>query len=477
MSKPQELRLDLFRCIEIASDSSLQAFRSQNTYLAGYWAYRAFKASYLPSVSLTTSPLQYSRNITKRYDYLEDVETYRSQQSLSSSGGISITQNLPLTGGSFSISSELNYLKNLGSTNISQFSSVPFQISYSQALFGFNSFKWERKIEPLKFEQAKKRLAYQLEEIAENAIAHFFNLALAQKEYELASDNVLSTDTLYRVGLEREKISAISQADLLILELDAIYAANTLKTAILDLKNARHAFLVFLNKDKNMPVSIGIPLKRMRIEISKEEALLRAQENNVDYVAFTQEILEAERNVEQATKEASFNANISAGVGFNQASETFKEVYENPSQQDVVSIGLTIPIVDWGLKKGRVNIAKNNLNIAKITVEQSKQNLEQEIISTIDHFNVQQELLLSAEKAVQLASAAYSSTKQRFIVGKSDVNSLTLTMNRQRDAQKNYISTLKVYWLSYYKIRRLTLFDFEKQENLFHDVDRRRNTF
>jgi outer membrane protein TolC len=475
--KTQVLHLDLFQCIEIASDSSLQAFRSQNTYLAGYWAYRAFKASYLPSMSLTTSPLQYNRSITTRYDYTEDIEIYRKQQSLSSSGGISISQNLPLTGGTFSIGSELNYLKNLGSTNISQFSSVPLRISYSQSLFGFNNFKWERKIEPLKFEQAKKRLAYQLEEIAENAISHFFNLALAQKEQELASDNVLSTDTLYKVGLEREKISAISQADLLILELNAIYADNALKNAVLNLKNAQYAFLAFLNKDENKPVSIEIPIKRMRIEISKEDALFYAQENNPDYLAFTQEILEAEKNVEQTSKNASFNANISASIGFNQASEKFNEVYKNPSQQDVVSIGVTIPILDWGLQKGRINMAKNNLNVTEITVEQNKQNLEQEIISTIDNFNVQQELLLSSEKAVQLASAAYNNTKQRFIVGKSDVNSLTLTMNLQREAQRNYINILKYYWSSYYKIRRLTLFDFEKQENLSSAIERRINTF
>jgi outer membrane protein TolC len=72
----------------------------------------------------------------------------------------------------------------------------------------------------------------------------------------------------------------------------------------------------------------------------------------------------------------------------------------------------------------------------------------------------------SAEKTTTLATAAYNTTKQRFIVGKSDLNSLTLTMNRQRETQRNYINTLKAYWLTYYQIRRLTLYDFEKRENL-----------
>jgi hypothetical protein len=75
---------------------------------------------------------------------------------------------------------------------------------------------------------------------------------------------------------------------------------------------------------------------------------------------------------------------------------------------------------------------------------------------------------LGIKKAITLAAGAYNTTKQRFIVGKSDVNSLTLTMNRQREAHRNYINTLKAYWLlSYYQIRRLTLFDFVKGKNLF----------
>ena len=56
---------------------------------------------------------------------------------------------------------------------------------------------------------------------------------------------------------------------------------------------------------------------------------------------------------------------------------------------------------------------------------------------------------------------AYNETKQRFMIGKADINSLTLSLNRQQEAQRNYITALQNYWLSYYKIRKLTLHDFE----------------
>ena len=90
---------------------------------------------------------------------------------------------------------------------------------------------------------------------------------------------------------------------------------------------------------------------------------------------------------------------------------------------------------------------------------------------TVSDFNIQQGLIRSAEEALELAVMAYEQTRQRFIIGKADVNSLTLSLNRQQQAQKNYISALQNYWLNYYKIRKLTLHDFESGASLSERFD------
>lgn len=104
-------------------------------------------------------------------------------------------------------------------------------------------------------------------------------------------------------------------------------------------------------------------------------------------------------------------------------------------------------------------MAKNNLNIVKTSARQSEISIEEEVIMTVSDFNVQQGLVASAEEALDLSILAYNETRQRFIIGKADINSLTLSLNRQQEAQRNYISALKNYWLNYYKIRKLTLHD------------------
>ena len=456
----QSVVLDLNRTIELANDSSLEAFRTQNMYFSGYWEYRTYQANRLPSLTMNLTPAQYNRDITKRYDSQSNLDVYRTQQSYYAYGGLSVKQNFDLTGGTFYLESNLTYMRNFGDSKTTQFTSVPIRIGYSQSLLGYNAFKWERKIEPLKYERVKKEFLYNVEKVSEKATSYFFSLAMAQAEYDLAKENMASSDTLYRIGEQRYKIAAISQADLLTLKLDRVNAENSLKNKAIDLKRAMFTLASFLNLDKNTKIKLELPSHLNDLQIPVDLALQWGRSNNPQLLELKQNILEAERSVDKTRKESRFNASVNASIGFNQVSETFGDVYHKPMQQDLVAVSVSIPLIDWGVRKGKFNMAQNNLNVVKISSRQNEISIEEEVIMTVNDFNIQEQLIGSAEEALDLAVLAYDQTRQRFIIGKADINSLTLSQNRQQQAQRNYISALQEYWMNYYKIRRLTLFDF-----------------
>lgn len=467
----QVLRLDLKRTIALANDSSLSAFRYQNMYLSGYWEYRSYKAARLPSLSLNLTPAQYYRYITQRYDSQADIDVYREQQMFSATAGLSLVQNFDLLGGTFYVDTQLDYLRNFGDVNSTQFSTVPFRIGYQQDLLGFNAFRWDRKIEPLKFEKVKKQFIYNSESVSEEAVNYFFSLAMAQADYKLAEDNLATADTLYAIGEQRQKIAAISQADLLTLKLDKVNARNTLKNAEITRKRAMSALATFLNLDKNTYIEIDLPSRPRYVDIPADRALLLAKENNPAYLEQRQNVLEAEREVDRTKKESRFNASVNASVGFNQVADNLGAAYRNLLQQDLVSLTVSIPLVDWGVRKGKYNMARNNLNVVKIAARQEEISLEEDVMMTVSDFNVQQDLIASASEALDLAELAYDQTRRRFIIGKADISSLTLSLNRQQEAQKNYIQALQNYWLNYYKIRKLTLHDFESGMSLSDRFD------
>lgn len=462
-----KLHLTLKECIEIATDSTITAFRTKNIYLASYWEYRTYKAQRLPSITLNLTPVQYNSNFVKRYDYNENIEIYRRQQSYNASGGLSVSQNLDLTGGTFILDSKLDFVRNFGDNVYNQYSSIPVRLAYSQSLFGFNSFRWEKKIEPLKFERAQRYFLYSREEIAETTVNYFFNLAMAQAEYNLSIENISSIDSLYHAGKERRRISSISEADLLTLHLDLINAENTHENAILQLERTMASFRSFLNIKNENEIDLELPTFPKQFSVSEEEALVLVKENNPVILENRQKILESEKEVDRANKTAGFNASLSASVGFNQAGDKLKEAYLDPLRQDVFNVSVSIPLLDWGIRKGKVNMAKNNLNVILLSVQQNEQDLEQEIITLVKEFNKQQNLINRAMEALDMAIKSYDINKKRFIVGKADVNTVTLSLNRRKEAQKNYLIMLANYWKCYYNIRKLTLFDFEHQTTLF----------
>lgn len=462
-TKAQEIRLTLDDAITMAADSSLSAIKAHRAYMSGYWEYRAYKAARMPSLTLNFTPAQYNRNIVQRYDSENDRDVFRTQQSYYASGGLSVVQNVDFTGGTLYLNSDVDFLRSFGGDAYSQFSSVPVRIGYSQNLIGYNPFKWDKLIEPLKYERRIKELTYNMEQISEEAIVYFFSFAQAQAEYELAVKNQASCDTLYKIGCDRHKIGAISRADLQTLKLDVINADNTLKNCEIAMRRAMFQLASFLNIDKEQTLNIELPARPKLLTISAAKALEYARENNPEFLALKQNILESRQAVDRTKKESGINASLNASIGFNQVGSEFAQVWRDPLQQDMVSMSLSIPILDWGVRKGRYNMARNNLTVVEISSRQSEQQIEEEVVMTVNDFNVQGGMIESAEEARLLAESAYEDTRMRFIIGKSDINSLSMALTRKDAAEKNYISALRNYWLSYYKIRRLTMYDFTNE--------------
>lgn len=463
--------LTLDRTIALANDSSLMAFRYRNMYQANYWQYVSYKAGRLPSLSMSLRPVTYNRYMTERYDYDQNIDIFRQQQIYTASAGLEVRQNFDLLGGTFYLDTDIEFMRNFGMNTSTQFSSVPVRVGYRQDLIGFNSFKWERKIEPLRYEKAKKELIYNMESVSEQAVTFFFNLALAQEEYKLAEDNVASCDTLYVIGKRRHKIASISEAELLTLELDKVNARNTLENSRIALKRAMFSLASFLGMDTNTEITVEMPGRPLAMEIPVDLAIAYAKENNPTLLQHRQTILEGERDVSRTVAESRFNASINASVGFNQVADKFADAYKSLLRQDLVSINISVPLIDWGVRKGKVNMAKNNLDVSRISARQDELSIEEDIIMTISDYEVRQRLIASASEALDLADKAFARTQQRFIIGKADINSITLSLNRRQEAAKNYITALQNYWLSHYKIRRMTLHDFQLNIPLSREFD------
>lgn len=469
----QEKRfLTLEDVIEIASQQSLDAFRNKNMYLASYWEFRYFKADRLPTLSITATPFDYNRSMQKVYNYDENRDEFKSREDLSSDISLLLNQNIGLTGGQLFARSDLNLTEKLGADRMSSYSSTPFSIGYSQTINGYNNLRWTAKIEPLKFEQAKKDFIQSKEELASKATRRFFDLVDAQIEVNIATTNLANADTLYRIGTGRFQVGTVTQDELLNLELSYMNAQLALTRAKIGLERAQAQLNSFLGYNKDIKVECVIPTELPDLQIKVDEAVAMAFTNNPEIIQQQQRLLEEDRRVKQAKSQTGISGDIYALYGLNQNAEEIDLVYKDPLDRQRLRFGINIPVLDWGRRKGRLAMAESNREVVRISINQEKIDFEQNVAMNVMEFNLQADQVLSRAKADTIAQMGYDVTQQRFLIGKVDVTKLNLARNDQETARRAYINALRSYWDYYYTIRQLTLFDFEKNITLSEDFDR-----
>ena len=470
---PQEksLTLTLDEVIEMASQNSIDAFQIKNMYRASYWEYRYYKADRLPSLTLDATPVDFNRYRTKEYNFDTNEEEYVQREYWNSDFSLSLNQNIALTGGSLFLQSDLGIVKNLGDNQTDSYQSTPISIGYQQSLNGYNALKWQSRIEPIKFEKAKKELIESREQLSVKAVDKFFNLASAQVQMNIAENNLSSADTLYRIGQGRFQVGTVTQDELLNLELNLLKAKQSMNVSKSEVQRAQADLNSFLSIEKNTFIDCVVPSAIQGMQIGTEEAIGEALENNPIMLDHQQQLLEQDETVAKARSEAGFSTSIYALYGLDQSSSRFSEVYKDPDNSQRLRLGVSIPIVDWGRRKGSYQMAQYNREVVKASIRQEQIDFEQQLFQDVVEFNLQAEQVKTAGLADTVAQKGYEVTLQRFMIGKVDVVKLDIARNDLETARLSYISAVRNYWNYYYTLRKKTLFDFISRQALSAEYD------
>lgn len=473
ITKAQEnVQLSLPDVIDIASKQSIDAFRNKNMYLSSYWEYRFYQAERRPGISLRTNPLDYNRFLKKEYNFETNEDEFRLREYLNSDIGINAFQNIGLTGGQLFVRSDLEMIKNLAGDKNTSFSATPFSFGYSQELNGYNELKWKSKIEPLKFEKAKKEFIQDVEDLRIKSTLQFFELITAQIQKGIAKTNYANADTLYKIGMGRFQVGTVTQDELLKLELSLLNAEQALSMAQLEEKRAQASLNSFLGFEKNVEIECIVPSEIPELQINPDVALTQAIQNNPEMINHQQLKLQQDQNVKRIKSETGLNTSLFAMYGRSRTSEEFNDVYTQPDKSQQFSVGLNVPIVDWGRTKGRVSMAESNREVALATIKQERIDFEMDIFQSVMEFNLQASQVKNSAKADTVAQLGYNVTFQRFLIGKIDVIKLNIASTDQETARISYLNRLRDYWTSYFRLRSLTLFDFENNTPLQLNYDK-----
>ena len=473
-----EKTYSLQEIIQIAQEQSIDALVAKQSFKQSYWAFRAYKAKYLPSVDISTDLVNFSKSNTKQFNSLDTSYHFYETITNSSNCGMVIKQNILQTGGYFALSGDLARIRNENSPKKHwDYTSNP-NISYTQGNITYNTFKWDKKIEPKKYEIAKRKFIQSLEDISGRAIDLFFGLGAAQIALDVAKLNFSNADTLYKISQGRFEMGKISENDLLQMELNYLTSKSNLNSNEINLTQAQQKLRSFLGFNSKVAIKLFIPDSVPHIIIKPSEILELAFKNNPEILTQEQKIIEAERDVAQKRSETYLNGSFQASYGLSKTDTLFPNIItdkRNVNENLSARISFQIPLVDWGLKRSQYKMAKLSQEITALQVKQAYIDFEQDILIKVAQFNMLEEQYNIAKKANFVAEKRYEVTKQRFLIGKIDALDLNMAQKDKDSESINNLNAIKNYWKSFYDIRKITLFDFLKRQPILDQIEGRNN--
>nr|WP_239465220.1 TolC family protein [Bacteroides mediterraneensis] len=468
MEKTHVLTLD--EAIMLARVQSVDAAVALNELKTAYWEYRTYRAELLPEVNFTATVPSYHKGYNS-YQLNDGSYTYVQNNYMQMNGQLSIDQNIWFTGGTLSLNTSLDFLRQMDGSSGNRFMSVPLALTLNQPVFGVNQTKWDRRIEPVRYAEAKAAFLSATEEVTMTTINYFFNLLLARENVAIARQNLENAEKLYEVAKAKRRMGQISENDVLQLELNVLDARSSLTSNESALKSHMFTLRSFLALGEDEELIPEVPDSVPEVRLEYADVLSKALANN----SFAQNIrrrqLEADYEVAKA-KGNMREITLFAQVGFTGTDRRFDTAYRRLKDNQVVEIGFKIPILDWGKRRGQVKVAQSNREVTESKLRQESMNFNQNLFVLVEQFNNQQTQLHLADEADQIARKRYHTNVETFLVGKISTLDLNDSQSQKDEARRKHINELFYYWYYYYQLRSLTLWDFAAGTGIEADFEK-----
>jgi outer membrane protein TolC len=397
---------------------------------------------------------------------------YRVKNTVSTLGTLSLAQNIGPTGTVIALRSDLTLYKDIAKNLSTNYISNPLSIDITQPIRRYNTLKWQKKIEPVRYDAAKKTYLANIEGVHSSAVQNFFSLAMAQINKRIAEMNFSNADTLYQTAQGRYNLGTIAEDELLNMQLTWLNSQTARKEADMNLRDRQIRLGSFLGYNENVVLELILPDEIPDLQIDTKEVLDLALQNNPDILTQQINVLNAQSNAAQAKASKGLNASLTASLGLSQQSTVLTTAYQNLSNSQRVRVGFSFPILDWGLGKGRYQMAKSSLDLAQVQRDQALVDFQQNLFLDVEQFNLQKNQVAIAAKSDTVAMKRYEVTKQRFLIGKITILELNDADTRKDQNRRAYVQALQNYWNYFYNIRSLTLFDFINRKQLETDYDK-----
>lgn len=456
--------LSLQDVVALAIEQSSAVKYAQNQNVNYYWRWKNFKTRNRPQLVLSGNLPNYTQSnvgITQPDGSLE----FKQVTNLSTSAKLSLNQSIALTGTYISASTSAIRFQDYNKNTV-DFSGSPFSFGFYQPIFAINWLKWQQKTEPLVYDEAQKNFIETIETISLNSMYRFFRYLLVQTNYNLAESNLKNSTNNLKIAQTKKDLGTISENNFARNELAVLNAQKAVNRARMDLKNADFELKSYVGLPQDQKIELEMPLNITLFDISQSKALEEANMNRKEGSEYKRRLIEADRNLISAKRSTGLSATLQGSYGLSNNAETMTGIYIKPERQQTLSLALSIPILDWGQSASAVKLAESQRDLVIYDVEKDRTDFERSVVVQVEQFSLMKDQLVTAKEADKVAANGYQIALKQFQNGETTITDLNIALSERDNAKRDYIYSLQTYWEAYYKLRILTLYDFEKNQKI-----------
>lgn len=469
-------QLDLEKSIDIAKEKSFDMLRLKQDLKIAEYGLKSAVSNFRTHIDLSLETPNFEQSVGVFKD--TTGSHYYQVNELGYNGQLVIKQPLP-TDGNISIVSRFNnvddYYNNIRSTDLNTSLRLTQPIN---SIFGYNEIKSAYKEAMLTYEQSQKSMKREELNLIYNVTDAFFSMIAIQKSKELARMNLERQKEAYTIAKNKFDAGLIKEVDALQMEVDLAEAKNNFDLAMVNQSSAMNKFKEVIGLELSDSVSLSNELTYQVVIVDPQRAVKLAMENRLEIREREIQIERTKLSIKQQKAAGMVKGSLNAylqktGVNAQALSGDFNTSVNNSLKNFmerkpnyVVGLNVTIPILDWGDNRAKVNAQKARLQQNIYNQEETKRNIESEILNVVEELNSSLKRLQLLEKNVLVAEKSFEITRQRFSDGNIDSQAIALERERLNTAYNSHLSAYINYQLKLADIMRKTFFDFQRDKSI-----------
>lgn len=422
----------------------------------------AQNASLKSNFSLTLNPIGYTQN----REFNDLISKWNSRSTTESYGNFTVSQPIVLTDARVSLTNRFGY-----KDSYSEYSGITtkgfsnnLSLNLDQPLFTYNRTKLQLKELQLSLENSQLSYAIQLLALERQVAQAFYYVYQQQQSLDIANQAYQNMQKSYEVSKNKVDAGISAREEMFQAELNLATTKSDFENKQVTLENAKDDFklLIGMSLYDDLLVIPNIAVDTVAVDIAfaidqgvANRMELRQREINIETSQF---------DLIQTKALNEFRGSLGLSLGLFGDNEKFGKVYDAPTDNETVSLSLTIPLWDWGERKSRIKATEATIESANITLEEEHNNIILGIRKVYRNLLNLQNQIEIARQSVTNAQLTYDLNLEKYKNGDLTGMDLNIYQNQLSEKQLSFTNSLISYKLELLNLKIQTLYDFEKKQ-------------